>query len=79
MKLELHSRMNDKNAHNVVQCKEISMQMNITTVKTNLPFFDVRYSSSLSCLLDFESGSQHYDKRSMKPTFHLENLKKQVH
>jgi len=50
--------MNDKNAHNVVKCKEISLQMNFTTVKTNLPFLDVRFSSSVLCLLDFESWSQ---------------------
>jgi len=58
MKLELRSRISDKNAHNVVKCKEISMQMNFTTVKTNHSFLDVRLSSSIICLLDFESGSQ---------------------
>ena len=47
-----------KNAHNVVKCKEISLQMTFTTVKTNLSFLDVCFSSSVVYWLDFESGSQ---------------------
>jgi hypothetical protein len=58
MKIELHSRIKDKNAHNVVKYKEISLQMNFTTVKTNIPLFDVRFSSSGLCLLHFESWSK---------------------
>jgi hypothetical protein len=58
MKLDLLSRITDKNAHNVVKCKEISMQMNFIIVKTNLSFLNVRLSSSIICRLDFESGSQ---------------------
>jgi hypothetical protein len=58
MKLELHSRINDKNAHNVVKCKEISMQMSFKTAETNLSFLDVRFSSSVVCWLAFETGNQ---------------------
>ena len=71
MKLNLHSSINNKNAHNVVTCKGIIMTVNFITVK-KIRFLDIRFSSLVLCLLDFESGSQHPDKLSTKTTIHLD-------
>jgi len=78
MKLELHSRINDKNAHNVVKCQEISMQMKFTTVKTDLSFWmSAIHLQFYVCRI---SNQEPALRKTFYETYILSrNLKKEVH